>query len=354
MVKLLRQLRRFVSPPRCLELDSLSLEPESGVFLLSNSPRSNVESPLYIIRQNGAGRGLFSLVSSVVCHLHLAERYGLTPWVDFQHNHSEYRDDQFIESDPLHRTNPWEFFFQPVVPRSKELSQNFPLVLGSSTGFPSGYPRKMLISHVQELRDIAVRSIKPSIDLASELQAIQAEVMSGHRVLGVHFRGQEQKTMPYHPLSPTLHQMFTAIDMAVYNHGFDRIFVASEDQDYVDAVMNRYPGMAMTLPHFRTRSPLNSYRIYPRPMHKYLLGKEILMDAFILAGCDGLVSSTSNVTEFARAFNNGKYLVDLVIDNGLNAANPHIAKYLWALKSGLPEKFGGFSLKAIQHFPALP
>lgn len=351
----LRQLRRFVSPPKCLELDSLSLKQENSIFL--TKPCNNLQHapPLYVIRQNGAGRGLFSLVSSVVCHLHLSERYGLVPFVDFSHVHSEYRDSSHSEAGQINRANPWEFYFKPVVeiPVVAERDARFSMTLASSTGFPDGYPRKMLISHVQELRDIAVRYIQPSVELASELEEVKTHVLAGHKVLGVHFRGQEQKTMPYHPLSPTLAQMFAAINTAIAKHHFTRIFVASEDQDYVDAILNRFPKLALTLPHFRTRSPVNAYRINPRPMHKYLLGKEILFDAFVLASCDGLVSSTSNVTEFARAYNNGRYLTDLVIDNGLNAANPLLAKYIWSLKNNLPERLGGFSMSAIQQFPDL-
>ncbi len=212
----------------------------------------------------------------------------------------------------------------------------------------------MLISHVQDLRDLAMSRIQPALDLLPDLRHAESEILDGKHVLGVHIRGQEQKTMPYHPLSPTLDQIYMAIDRAVAEFGFDRIFVASEDLDYVNAVLYRYSGMAVTLPHFRTRSPENAYRIYPRPQHKYLLGKEILIDAFILSSCAGLVSSTSNVTEFARARNNGSYLVDLVIDNGLNATNPFFAKHYWALKNRLPEALGGFSAKAIQPFPSLP
>ena len=352
---LLRQLRRFVSPPKCLELDSLSLKQETSIYLVKSCNHPLRPPALYVIRQNGAGRGLFSLVSSVVCHLHLSERYGLVPCVDFSRVPSEYRDPKLNEAGNLNRANPWEYYFKPVVeiPVAAERDTRFSMTLASSTGFPDGYPRKMLISHVQELRDIAVRYIQPSDELASELEEVKAHVLAGHKVLGVHFRGQEQKTMPYHPLSPTLAQMFAAINESIAKHHFTRIFVASEDQDYVDAILNRYPDLALTLPHFRTRSPVNAYRINPRPMHKYLLGKEILFDAFILASCDGLVSSTSNVTEFARAYNNGRYLTDLVIDNGLNAANPLLAKYVWSLKNILPERMGGFSMSAIQQFPAL-
>lgn len=350
---LLRQLRRFFSPPKCLELDCLSYIPEYGVFLKSTAGRDSNGDLIYIIRQNGSGRGLFSLVSSTLCHLHLAERFGLSPVVDLRDVKTEYDDKQFMASDPFKRRNPWEFFFEPVSSLSCESSFENRTVLASSLGFPDGYPRKMLVSHVQELRDTAVKYIKVAPDLKEELEKLKQQVLAGYRVLGVHFRGQEQKTMPFHPLSPTLAQMYSAIDMAISEYGFNRIFVASEDLDYVESVLNRYPDKAITLPHFRTRSPINAYRILPRDKHKYLLGKEILFDAFILSACDGLVSSTSNVTEFARAFNNGKYKLDLVIDNGLNAANPNVARHLWAVKNFLPAKLGGFSLNAIQHFPEL-
>jgi hypothetical protein len=319
--------------------------------LKSTGNQDSNENLIYIIRQNGSGRGLFSLVSSTLCHLHLAERYGLTPVVDFRYTKTEYDDRQFMETDRFKRQNPWDFFFEPVSSFSCESSFENRTVLASSVGFPDGYPRKMLVSHVQELRDIAVKYIRVAPDLAEELEKTKREILSGYRVLGVHFRGQEQKTMPFHPLSPTLAQMFSAIDIAISDHGFNRIFVASEDLDYVDAVLSRYPEKAITLPHFRTRAPINAYRILPREKHKYLLGKEILFDTFILSACDGLVSSTSNVTEFARAYNNGRYKLDLVIDNGLNAANPKVARHLWSIKNFLPPKLGGFSFKAIQHFP---
>lgn len=350
----LHWFKRFVDPPKCLELDTLTLPDQDSLFFVRNGMEDEAHSPIYIIRQNGYGRGLFSLVSGVVCHLHFASHHRLTPTVDLRACNTEYEDAQFMKADDLCRTNPWDFYFQSVSDLHGDIDFGKRIILASNLGFPMGYPRKMLISHVQDLRDLAMSRIKPAPDLLPDLQHAESEILDGKHVLGVHIRGQEQKTMPYHPLSPTMDQIYMAIDRAVAECGFDRIFVASEDLDYVDAVLNRYSGMAVTLPHFRTHSPVNAYRIYPRPNHKYLLGKEILIDAFILSSCAGLVSSTSNVTEFARARNNGRYLVDLVIDNGLNATNPYLAKHVWALKNQLPELLGGFSEKAIQPFPALP
>ena len=153
--------------------------------------------------------------------------------------------------------------------------------------------------------------------------------------------------MPYHPLSPTRSQIFTAIDRAFDQHGFNSIFLVTEDLDYLEVLSTRYGTRLTSMPHFRTRSPVNAYRINPRPMHRYLLGREILTDTVIMSKCQGMVSSTSNVTEMARAMNNGAYQLDLVIDNGLNVHDPLLAKYFWPLKRSLPPALGGFSDKAI-------
>jgi len=82
-------------------------------------------------------------------------------------------------------------------------------------------------------------------------------------------------------------------------------------------------------------------------MHKYLLGKEVLIDTMLLARCQGLVSSISNVSEIARYFSRSRYEADIVIDNGHNSSSKKIAKYLWKVRDLLPEGLGGFSLKAI-------
>ena len=157
--------------------------------------------------------------------------------------------------------------------------------------------------------------------------------------------------MPYHPLSPTSEQLLAAIETTVEGYGFDRIFAVSEDADHIAAIRERFGAMVVSLPHFRTQAPVNAYRIKPRAMHKYLLGREILCDALLLARCHGLVSGTSTVSEFSRSINDENYCVDLVIDNGFNASNPLIAKHLWSIKSSLPEEWGGFARQALRPFP---
>ena len=351
---LFRIARRIANPPRCLEIDSINKqEPQLFYMHRATDAIGGLSRHPYIIQQRAYGRGLLSLASSIVCHIHVAQRYALTPVVDLSLQANEYKDPEFESADEKARTNPWDYYFQPVSSLSLQEAFASPLSLLSTLGFPAGYPHKMLISQVQELRDIAESSLKPVDEIAKVVDETSEQLASDGPVLGVHFRGQEQKTMPYHPLSPTDEQVFGAIDLAIAQQGFKRIFLATEDLDYLELIQSRYGKLVFSMPHFRTRSPVNAYRINPRPMHRYLLGREVLTDTLLLSRCQGLVSSTSNVTEIARAINNGRFRLDLVIDNGLNVRNLHIARYLWSFKRFLPDRLGGFSLEAITPYPEI-
>ncbi len=349
-----RIFRRIADPPKCLELDRIDETQEQLFFLRHVSkPGQQALAYPYVIQQRAYGRGLLSLASSVVCHVHVAQRYSLIPYVDLSRYFNEYHDKEYEEKMGGSPSNPWQYYFKPISSLSSQDVLDSEICLESSLGFPSGYPRKMLVSQVQALRDIAEKHLKPVDEIERDVNDAYQQLASDGPVLGVHFRGQEQKTTPYHPLSPTTWQIFAAIDRALDRHGFARIFLATEDLDCLDTLRARYGNKLFSLPHFRTRSPVNAYRINPRSMHRYLLGREILTDTLLLSRCHGLVSSTSNVTEIARAINNGRYALDLVIDNGLNVHYPLFAKYMWRVKRILPSSLGGFSSAAITEYPSI-
>lgn len=248
--------------PSLLDLDvfSLPVNPECEVFLLNSPPPPVNGESLYIIRQDGDRRGLFSLVLAVICHIHFSRRFDLIPVVDFSVSRSiEYYDNDFTRTDRLKRSNPWDFYFEPVSHFLYDSDFSSRTVLASTYSFPKLYPQA--ISRIRELRAIAQLCIRPAADLAEEIQKAKDSVFEGHRVLGVHFRGKDMRVTPGHPLPPTRNQMFEAIERAVRDYDFDRIFVVSEDSELVSFVLQRFPGMAVTLPHFRAPSGINSYRL---------------------------------------------------------------------------------------------
>ena len=89
---------------------------------------------------------------------------------------------------------------------------------------------------------------------------------------------------------------------------------------------------------------LDSFDIYPRKNHRYLLGEEILIESLLLSKCDGLTYIKSNVISAAIEFSKKKIKLHEVF-LGLNSRNRFISKYLWYIRSILPKDFGGFELK---------
>jgi hypothetical protein len=302
-----------------------------------NEKKQNIP---YIISQNGKGRGFFSILSSVVCHVHLGISLGFKPIADFTNCGFEYS-----EKEPCNdTTDPWLYYFNPLSELSLGELSDFSIVARSTRSFPKGYPTS--ISRHPFLKKTFQDHITIN-SLYSEEALSFYDKNLGEKSLGVHFRAQEFRRTPRHRLPPTNQQIFTAIDNALDLYDIENIFLVSEDVGCVNTVRNRYGKKVVTADHFRTKDPQNAYHMYPRKQHKYLLGKEILLDAILLSMCDGLVCCNSNVGEGARLIRKDSFKFEYQIFNPLNHKRRWIAKHLWNAKSILPTSIGGFSAESV-------
>ena len=87
----------------------------------------------------------------------------------------------------------------------------------------------------------------------------------------------------------------------------------------------------------------DSFKIYPRKNHRYLLGEEILIETILLSKCNGLTFIKSNVTSAAKIFARKKIRLHEIY-LGLNSRNKFVSKYLWYIKSNLPNFLGGLKI----------
>ena len=291
------------------------------------------------------GRGLFSLISGITCHLHLADLYGMIPIIDLLSNRCEYQED---DPDNYLSRNCWENYFEPVSDLSLLDAELAPLSVYSQDGYPSGYP--FSISSDKDLCLTFSKYIKPrDLFLDRAIDFINSHF--GSRNLAVHYRAQEMRTAFGHWYPPSYKQITKAIDYCLDNRGFDKIFVVSEDIDCIKTLKNRYGVGLISTNHYRTSSPVNAYKIYPRRNHKYLLGAECLLDTILLSHCQGFVRCTSNIAEGARLLKKIPYEIELKINNGPNNARIWkfpLYKFSWTYKNIAPEWAGGFSQKSLE------
>jgi hypothetical protein len=75
--------------------------------------------------------------------------------------------------------------------------------------------------------------------------------------------------------------------------------------------------------------------------HKYLLGKEIIVDAYLLSKSQLIIGSDSHILSFVRLLFPKKKIY--IINNGRNTKKIYFNKLFWLLKSLLPSYLGGFS-----------
>ena len=311
------------------------MKQNSSIDRLYKIEYSNGSENFYLI--NKTGGGMFSILSAVLCHLDLAEKYCLSPIIDFKNFKTTYSDGENCGT-----SNAWEYYFQPVNSESiSSLREKARLIVIPEDYYPAGY--SYCITQEPHLYEVFSRWINLRPELQSEITALHNDLFSQGNILGVHFRGQEMRTAPGHHFPPTKSQIALMVDGALNNYDYEKIFIVSEEASYIDWLKLRYGSRVISTNSYRTYG-LNAYREYPREKHIYKLGKEVIIDAYLLSKCSSLIACTSNVAEFARFINHGRYIEDLKIRNGQNSSIRYLAKYLWFIKALLPSKFGGFSL----------
>jgi hypothetical protein len=114
--------------------------------------------------------------------------------------------------------------------------------------------------------------------------------------------------------------------------------------------MKKYYGnLIIMTPRFLTSGKEDSFnlKLIPRDNHKYLLGKEILIAAYLLSKCKILLYAGSNVTAFASFLNQNQYDMNMLINNGVNSNNPYLAKIMFGIRKLLPSSIDGLKNEII-------
>jgi len=301
---------------------------------------ANPERIFYVIWREGMGSGFFSNFAFVLHHLALADAAGMVPVVDFKNFKTLYNEPETL----FGTDNAWEYYFRAVSNATLDEVYASRNVFFCSGQWAAG--RSYWMAGIEGLRAIYRKYVTIQDRIAVRCDRYAGEF--GQRVLGVHFRGQEQRWAPGHPLPATPKQMLALTDAIVERHSIERIFFVSEEQRYLDIYVRRYGNRVFQTDSLRTRD-VNAYNMDPREHHRFLLGADVLVDALLLARCTGLLCAPSNVSEFAKFVNDAQYEFVEEIDNGLNSSNLLVARYLHGIQALLPRGLGGLPGRVVSY-----
>ena len=288
----------------------------------------NPDKVFYVIRRS-PGAGLFSNVSVVVNHLKYINNLNFIPVVDMKNFPTWYNENYKINNT----FNAWNYYFVPLSKYSLDEVYSSKRVLISENEFSDNFNYN--ISTSEELIDIFNKNIfiinkfKKCVDLFIKKNFFNK------KVLGVHFRGTSYKQGWGQPLAASIDQIINKIDYCLDKKNFNKIFLVTEEEKYLRILKKRYKDiLCYYQSSFRSYKD-DAFKIYPRKLHRYKLGRSILVEAYTLAKCDGYIDVDTNVRQIVNVLKHKDNYINILIDNGMNLKNRFISRFYWYIRQFL-------------------
>lgn len=286
--------------------------------------RKRITRKYYIINRSAEGAGFFSNYMWVMGHVIFAHKLGYTPVVDMENYPTLYSEDVPVNGEK----NAWNYYFENVGSITlKEAYESEKYVMGLDMPLHR-YESKYCIGSYRFPTKKAINYYAPIIErniiIKKELTdsfeiAWSKEVSVKDKVLGIHIRGTDMKNNLGHPIPATV---ATYVDRAMKilkeNSDITKIFLATDEcnvKETFEKVFRDTEWKLFMNAAFRVWDTGEEKRIGvhetkvedARPLHKYLLGKEVLNDAYFLNKCDYLLCGHSNITNVVLLWNNNKF-----------------------------------------------
>ncbi|MFI3241456.1 MAG: hypothetical protein R3Y43_02700 [Alphaproteobacteria bacterium] len=304
----------------------------------------NSDENFYVIWRKGGGAGFFSNVFHVLGHIMIAKTLKMTPVVDMENFPNFYQEKQKVNNT----YNVWEYYFKQPSAYSLE-----DIYKSKNVYFCNGEFNHQV--YKTEDMNIIRSIIKEDLNLndftLNKFVEYKKQLFENADILAVHFRGQDMKSAIEHPTPPNFKQIKNKIDFVIKKYNVDKIFVATDEQDYLTKLIDLYPNKIIYTQAFR-----NNYFYQNNPcqgmlhlkedtrnLSKYNLGLDVLLDCYLLAqadyfiasGKDG-VASGSNVSYFAQCLSDN-FKDFYYIYNGMNKKQ-QINKFLKIVACFIPFK----------------
>ena len=297
----------------------------------------NKNKIFYVINRSPGG-GMFSNLNFVIHHLLIADKFNFVPVIDMQNFTTFYNEKVKINNS----LNSWDYYFEKINKfKLKNVYQSKNVIFTTKNTnnniFFDGY-NKLSSQHVK----IAKKYIRFNKQLIKESELFIKKNFEGKKILGVHFRGSDQKTQERHPYPATIKQIEKKINILFKKKKFDKLFLVTEERKYLNYFKKSMKNRILHIDSF-VSNKVNIFEDNKRNLHRYNIGKENILNMICLSKTDHILYVSSNLADASIFFSNKKISVTK-IDNGMNSENIFIAQISWYLKKLLPHFLGGFKI----------
>jgi len=259
------------------------------------------------------GWGFFANFFWVLDSVSLAARNGWRPVVDMQRHKTRFNERRPV----LGTTNAWEYYFDQ--PGGITLAEAEMRDARHHDGRPLGeffWTPTDLADDPRVHGDLAARGrmlleryVRVRPDVAASVDAV-LPTADAARTLGVHVRGTDMRRphAPGHPIPPPSVAYLDAALRIATDRTIDRVFLACDETETVDLFRDAFGSALVVTDAYRVSTATRTTRGYGwwfgarRPLHRYRLGREVLVDALALSRCTALLCGASNVALAANLF----------------------------------------------------
>ena len=318
------------------KLNKFKETPESKIYSFGEK---NPDKVFYVIRINFGG-GLFAIVLYVLSEIKYAKSINAIPIVDMENFINKYNEGKKIKKT----FNSWKYYFDDISKFTLDEIYDSKSVL-----INSGIPNERMPRHWKIDPDLYnnyfvkyIRINKEFIKMSDNFSKIH---FKNKKVLGVHFRGKGMNNTPNHPFGPTPTQMFLKVDQYLSEKKFDKIFLVTDQKNYLELFKKRYGNKVCFCNTFRSNTIRAFHYKDARLNHRYKMGRNILLEMLLLSKLSALICSRSNVSQLASLISKNNNYEVFEIWNGMNSKKILLSLFLWNIKRILPEFLGGFKKK---------
>lgn len=274
-------------------------EGKYDVLLFESLGNKNVEKNIYVMDFDNSEWGFFAYWIRGLVGLSFAEKHDLTPVIIWTEN-SPYYEKAGISGE----FNPFEYYYKQVADvsvadalQSKSVAF-YKKFFGNNTIESISYGSE---KNIEDFANLAKKFYQLKEPVKERIEKDINELLCGKKTLAVQIRGVEWGQVKGHPIPLSLETYIDEINKALEIEGFEQIFLATDSDETVEFVSNKFPNKVVVYSDV-ARAPKGSKTLaifdssIKRENNAYLLGYEVLRDMHTLAISDGLIASYSNIS----------------------------------------------------------
>ena len=293
--------------------------------------KKNKDKIFYIIKRT-PGAGFFSNLAYILLNLQIAHNKNYVPIVDMKNFPTMYNQKKNIRNIK----NVWQIFFNQTTNYDLENVYKSKNVYFS----PNNLNFRLEVFKKKNLKKIFDKYIKINDKILKTISIFENKNFKNKKILGIHFRGTDQKISPNHAFPPTIFEIKNLIDQKIKYQNFDKIFLLTEQLQYYNELKQTYGNLICSYDYFRS-DDIKDFSSNPRKNHRNRLGIESLVEAITLSKCNEIVYCETNISLFAIFYSNFK-IKKCHLDKGIKSANPSIAFFSWYFYIYWPQSIKNF------------